>query len=160
MLFRSRYITLAILRDAHWKKLCAALDMPALADDARFSNNALRVANRTALDALIAPLFKAKTAEHWIAQLRAADILCGAVNTFADVMADDGLAAGLPLIDGGIDGVPRMMGNPLRVNGEYFGNARPAPARGEHTREVLTEFGFSAAEIESFLRSGSAFERQ
>ena len=61
--------------------------------------------------------------------------------------------------DGGVDGVPHMMGNPLRVNGEYFGNARPAPARGEHTREVLTEFGFSAAEIESFLRSGSAFER-
>ena len=42
-------------------------------------------------------------------------------------MADDGLAAGLPLIDGGVDGVPRMMGNPLRVIGEYFGNARPAP---------------------------------
>jgi formyl-CoA transferase len=72
-------------------------------------------------------------------------------------MADDGLAAGLPLIEGGIDGVPRMMGNPLRINGEYFGDARPAPARGEHTREVLAEFGFSAGEIDGFLQSGSAY---
>ena len=59
--------------------------------------------------------------------------------------------------DGGVDGVPHMMGNPLRVNGEYFGNAQPAPVRGAHTREVLAEFGFSAEEIRGFLQSGAAF---
>ena len=41
-----RYITIAVLRDSHWKKLCAALDLPALAEDARFSTNALRRASR------------------------------------------------------------------------------------------------------------------
>jgi len=152
-----RYITLAILRDAHWKKLCAALELPALADDPRFNNNALRVGNRAALDAIIAPLFKSKPAEHWIAQLRAADILCGTVNTFADVIADTDLAACLPLIEANIDGVARMMGNPLRIGGDYFSAARPAPARGEHTREVLGEFGFSTVEIDGFLQTRSAF---
>lgn len=152
-----RFITLAILRDTHWKKLCAALDLPALADDARFNSNALRIGNRAALDAIIAPLFKAKPAEHWIAQLRAADILCGAVNTFADVMADADLAACLPLMEARLDGMARMMGNPLRIDGEYLGAARPAPARGEHTRELLAEFGFSAEEIQGFLQSGAAY---
>jgi crotonobetainyl-CoA:carnitine CoA-transferase CaiB-like acyl-CoA transferase len=131
--------------------------LPALAADARFNSNALRVGNRAALDAIIAPLFKSRPAEHWIGQLRAADILCGTVNTFADVIADEDLAACLPLIEANIDGVARMMGNPLRIDGDYFSAARPAPARGEHTREVLAELGFSADEVESFLRSGGAF---
>lgn len=152
-----RFITLAILRDTHWKKLCAALDLPELADDARFNSNALRVGNRAALDAIIAPLFKSKPSEHWIAQLRAADILCGAVNTFADVMADTDLAACLPLIEAKLDGMTRMMGNPLRIDGAYFSAARPAPARGEHTRELLAEFGFSAEEVQGFLQSGAAY---
>ena len=52
-----RYITLAILRDAHWKKLCAALGMPALTDDTRFSNNALRVANRTDIHGWLLEVF-------------------------------------------------------------------------------------------------------
>ena len=152
-----RFITLAILRDAHWKKLCAALELPALADDARFNSNALRVGNRAALDAIIAPLFKSKPAEHWITKLRAADILCGAVNTFADIIADTDLAACLPLIETKLDGVPRMMGNPIRFDGEYRSAEHPAPARGQHTRAVLAEFGFSTAEVESFLCSGGAF---
>ena len=152
-----RFITVAILRDAHWKKLCAALDLPALADDARFKANALRVEHRAALDAIIAPIFNTKPAEFWITALRAADILCGPVNSFADIIADTDLAACLPLLDSHLEGVARMMGNPIRIDGEYFGAARPAPARGQHTREVLAEFGFNTAEVAGFLRSGSAF---
>ncbi len=152
-----RYITVAVLRDTHWRKFCAALDLPALAGDARFVSNALRVEHRAALDAIIAPIFKTKPAEFWIGVLRAADILCGPVNTFADIIADADLAACLPLIDPQLDGVPRMMGNPIRIDGEYFGAARPAPARGQHTREVLAEFGFDTEEVEGFLRAGSAF---
>ena len=153
----SRYITVAILRDAHWKKLCAALDMPELADDPRFINNGLRVANRTILDAIITPIFQSKPAEFWIEQLRAADILCGPINTFADIMADHDLAACLPLIDPKLDGVTRIMGNPIRLDGAYFTATQPAPARGQHTREVLSEFGFDTAEIEGFLHSGGAY---
>jgi crotonobetainyl-CoA:carnitine CoA-transferase CaiB-like acyl-CoA transferase len=152
-----RYITLAILRDSHWQKLCAALDLPALAADARFSSNALRVEHRAALDAIIAPILKTKPAEFWIAALRKADILCGPVNSFADIIADTDLAAGLPLIDAKLAGVPKLMGNPIRNNGEYFTVERPAPARGQHTREILAEFGFNAEEVAGFLRTGSAF---
>lgn len=151
-----RHISVAILRDSHWRKLCAALELPELADDARFVNNGLRVANRAILDSLITPIFQAKPAAYWIAQLRAADILCGPINTFADVIADHDLAACLPLIDPKLEGVTRIMGNPIRIDGAYFTAAQPAPARGQHTREVLAEFGFNAAEIAAFLRSGGA----
>jgi crotonobetainyl-CoA:carnitine CoA-transferase CaiB-like acyl-CoA transferase len=152
-----RYITIAILRDSHWQKLCAALGLPALPADARFATNALRVEHRAALDDIIAPIFRAQPAEFWIEKLRAADIICGPVNTFADIIADSDLAAGLPLIDPKLAGVARVMGNPICIDGEYFTARLPPPARGQHTREVLAEFGFSADEIAGFVQSGSAF---
>jgi hypothetical protein len=152
-----RYITLAILRDAHWQKLCTALELPALSTDALFATNALRVEHRRALDGIIAPLFKTKPSEFWIEKLRAADIICGPVNSFADIVADTDLAACLPLIDPRLEGVSRVMGNPIRVDGKYFTANLPAPARGQHTREVLAEIGFSSDEIAGFLRAGSAF---
>jgi formyl-CoA transferase len=32
---------------------------------------------------------------------------------------------------------------------------RPAPLLGEHTREVLGELGYSAAQIDAFIREGA-----
>ena len=49
------------------------------------------------------------------------------------------------------------MGAPIRYNGGFFAAERPSPAKGQHTREVLAEIGYGPAEIEGFLRAGSAF---
>ncbi|MBX3662907.1 MAG: CoA transferase [Burkholderiales bacterium] len=152
-----RYITIAVLRDSHWKKFCAALGLEALGDDRRFASNAGRVGNRAALHALIVPLLKSKPSEYWLERLRAADILCGPINTVADVLADPALAACLPLLDTGLPDIARAMGAPMRYNGDFFAAERPSPAKGQHTREVLAEAGYTHAEIERLLEAGSAF---
>jgi crotonobetainyl-CoA:carnitine CoA-transferase CaiB-like acyl-CoA transferase len=152
-----RYITIAVLRDSHWKKFCSALSLEALADDARYVTNAARVKNRDALSAIIVPLLKSNTSEHWLNKLRAADILCGPINTVADVLADPALAACLPILDLGLPNAARAMGAPIRYDGEFFAARRPSPAQGQHTREVLAEIGYSAGEIEALLASGGAF---
>mgnify|MGYP000906283446 CR=1 FL=1 len=61
-----------------WRRLCDALEAPALARDPRFADNAARVANRDALVAALAPVFARSTVGEWIARLRAADVPCGA----------------------------------------------------------------------------------
>lgn len=152
-----RHITIAVLRDAHWKKFCSAMGLDELTNDSRFSSNAQRVKHRAELNHILSPLFASQTSEYWIAKLRAADILCGPINTVADVIADPALAACLPLIDSGLAGAQRVMGTPIRYDGETFKAVHAPPAKGQHTREVLAEFGFSAAEIEGFLHAGSAF---
>jgi crotonobetainyl-CoA:carnitine CoA-transferase CaiB-like acyl-CoA transferase len=152
-----RYITIAVLRDSHWRKFCAAIGRADLADDARFATNERRLQHRAELDAIIVPLLAAQPAAGWIEKLRAADILCGPINSVADVMADPALAACLPLIDTGLPPAPLTLGAPMRYNGEFFAAVEPPPARGQHTREVLAEFGFTATEIEAFLSAGSAF---
>lgn len=152
-----RYITVAVLRDSHWQKFCSALCLDALATDVRFATNAARVAHRDELHAIISPLFEAKPSEYWLDKLRAADILCGPINTVADVLADPALKACLPLLDTGLPHAAQALGAPIRYNGDFFAAQRPAPAKGQHTREVLAEIGYSAAEIEGLLREGSAF---
>jgi len=152
-----RFITIAVLRDSHWRKFCAALALDALADDERFRSNAARVKHRAALDQIIQPMLLARTSEDWLARLRAADILCGPVNTVADVLADPALAACLPLIDTGLPETPRTLGSPLRYDGSFLSAGLRAPAKGEHTREVLEEAGYTAQAIEALLQEGGAF---
>lgn len=155
-----RYLSIAVLRDSHWLKFCSALALERLSDDPHFATNAFRVENRAALDEIIVPIFAAQPAAYWLEQLRAADILCGPINSFADIAADGGLAATLPLVDPMAADVPTAVGVPIRFNGRYGKTRRPAPAKGEHTREVLAEFGFTADEIERLLMSEAVFANE
>lgn len=152
-----RYITIAVLRDSHWKKFCSALSLEALADDERYATNAARVKNRDALDATIVPLLKSNTSEHWLEKLRDADILCGPINTVADALGDSALTACLPMLASGVPTAARTIGAPIRYDGAFFAVRRPSPAKAEHTREVLTDIGYAAHEIEALLASGAAF---
>jgi crotonobetainyl-CoA:carnitine CoA-transferase CaiB-like acyl-CoA transferase len=46
-------------------------------------------------------------------------------------------------------GRTRALGLPIKLSRTAGKVARPAPTFGQHTREVLAEFGFSAAEIDA-----------
>jgi crotonobetainyl-CoA:carnitine CoA-transferase CaiB-like acyl-CoA transferase len=149
-----RHITIAILRDSHWVKFCTALELEQLADDPRFRRNADRVQHRQALDAIIVPLLKSRPVEEWLQRLRAADILCGPINSVADVLADPALREILPLINAGEQPV---IGSPIRYRGSFFPARRGAPAQGQHTRELLLELGYAGEEIDRLLQAGAVY---
>ena len=113
--------------------------------------------NRDALNAILVPLLKSKPSEYWLSMLRAADILCGPINTVADALADPALAACLPIVDVDLPNVAKALGAPIRYDGEFFAARLPPPAKGQHTREVLAEIGYAPQEIEGLLASGGAF---
>ncbi|MGE0387429.1 MAG: CaiB/BaiF CoA transferase family protein [Gammaproteobacteria bacterium] len=52
-----------------------------------------------------------------------------------------------------------MVAYPALIDGERYGDSRPAPAHGEHTRGVLAEYGYSQAEIDAMLASGAVGTR-
>jgi crotonobetainyl-CoA:carnitine CoA-transferase CaiB-like acyl-CoA transferase len=57
-------------------------------------------------------------------------------------------------------GPTRAIGCPVHLSMTPARVDRPAPLFGEHTREVLSESGFEAAEIDELLREGVVAEVQ
>jgi crotonobetainyl-CoA:carnitine CoA-transferase CaiB-like acyl-CoA transferase len=53
-------------------------------------------------------------------------------------------------------GPVRLLGLPVKLSRTGGDAARPAPALGEHTEQVLTDAGFPAEEVSALLESGAA----
>ncbi len=128
-------IMIAIQSPAEWRRLCAAvLEMPALADDARFADNPARVGNRDALHAIIAGVFRQHSRAAMIARLEAAQIAWGKVSSLADVLVHPALRNIPALAPGGEFSLPRPAGRDGAL-------PTAVPATGAHTAAIRCEFG-------------------
>jgi crotonobetainyl-CoA:carnitine CoA-transferase CaiB-like acyl-CoA transferase len=80
-----KVIVISIQNEREWARFCdAILGDAALAQDPRFSDNNRRVANRPALDAVVAEVFGREPRTRMAERLRAADIAFGNLNTVED----------------------------------------------------------------------------
>jgi crotonobetainyl-CoA:carnitine CoA-transferase CaiB-like acyl-CoA transferase len=79
-------VLVSIQNEREWVIFCAdILGQPDLATDPRFDSNSNRVANRAALDAIIAPVFGGETRDDMAERLRHARIAYGRVSTMEDL---------------------------------------------------------------------------
>ena len=125
----------AVVQTPHeWVRFCAmVLRRADLTDDPRFGNNPARVVNRVALDAIIGPIFAARTQAGMIAVLEAADLPWSRVSTVADLSAHSALRRMQGSVAGGtFSGAV----SPLRRDLV----AGPVPELGQHTDLIRTEF--------------------
>jgi crotonobetainyl-CoA:carnitine CoA-transferase CaiB-like acyl-CoA transferase len=134
------------------------LGAPEWIDDARFRTNADRMQHVDELAALMNERLKTRTVQEWIALLEAEGVPCGPINTIGEMLADPQTHARDMVV--GLEhpraGHTRAIGLPVKLSATPGKVTRPAPLLGEHTREVLSEFGFSAAEIDRLLAAGAA----
>jgi crotonobetainyl-CoA:carnitine CoA-transferase CaiB-like acyl-CoA transferase len=128
-----RPIAIAVGNDRLFGRLCAALDLVALAGDERFATNAARVANRDELARLLGAAIAREPADHWVAALRAAAVPVGPINGVDEAFA---LADELGMEPTEVhDGVP-LVRPPLRVDGDRPAIRRGPPALDEHGDEI------------------------
>jgi crotonobetainyl-CoA:carnitine CoA-transferase CaiB-like acyl-CoA transferase len=130
-----------------WRRFCAALERPELAEDPRFHTSEGRVRNRRELDTLLSETFAARPVAHWDAALRAHRVPAGPPATVGDAVRkarERGQVMDLPA---GAYGVLPTVAAPFLFDGRRATPSASAPAVGEHTEEVLREAGFSRAEI-------------
>jgi crotonobetainyl-CoA:carnitine CoA-transferase CaiB-like acyl-CoA transferase len=82
-----RPLVLAVGNDAQFARLAAVLGAPELADDARFSTNAERVAHRAELVVVLGGLLASAGADAWQERITAAGVPCGPINDIAQGLA-------------------------------------------------------------------------
>ncbi len=132
------HIVIAIQNDREWARFCAqVIGDAALAEDARFRDNARRVANRGEMDGLIAAAFAAHDMDSLGELLRRAGIAFGRLNEVSDLARHPQLRhASVATASGDVD----LVAPPARFAGDG-GELGPVPALGEHTQAVRAEFG-------------------
>ena len=151
------WIVVACAKESLWRALCAAIGEPELATDERFSSFAARDENRDVLVAHLRDVFTKRSTAEWIEILSAAGVPCGPVRDVAGALADEQVAARGTVVETEHPrlGTVRHIASPLRLDGDVRPVTR-APARGEHTREVLRELcGMDDAEIHALERQGA-----
>ena len=143
---------------ANWERLCRVLGASDWLEDPRFASNAERMKNLAALERVMSERLKSRKVDELIEALEAEGVPCGRINSIADVAADpQALAREMVVeLDHPRAGRTRALGLPIKLSRTPGKVSRPAPVLGQHTREVLGEFGFSSAEIESLVASGAA----
>jgi crotonobetainyl-CoA:carnitine CoA-transferase CaiB-like acyl-CoA transferase len=152
------WMSIVAINDRDWRSLCAAMEMPNLADEPRFADSPSRLANSDALYAILRPVFAREPWTIWNERLTRARLMHERLNNYADFVAQPhvketgliqwlgqaGLNAAVP--------VPSLPGMPRQENGTPRGTA---PMPGQHTRALLAEHGYAEAEIEALLSKGA-----
>jgi crotonobetainyl-CoA:carnitine CoA-transferase CaiB-like acyl-CoA transferase len=152
------WLTIGGANQANWERMARVLGAPEWIDDARFRTNGDRMKNLPELTALMNEQLRALPARDWIAALEAQGVPCGPIHSIADMVADPQTAAREMVVEleHARAGRTRALGLPIKLSATPGAVNRPAPMLGEHTREVLGEFGFSPTEIDALYDCGAA----
>jgi len=134
-------IIIAVGNDRQFAKLATVLGREQWIDDAGYSTNAARVANRELLVPMIAEVIAARPAADWLAMLDEAGIPAGPINGVTQALADpQAVHRGARIsAGGGRLGTVEMVGSPMRIDGERQDASLPPPGLGEH-RDALLEW--------------------
>src|SRR5207247_598360 len=127
----------------------AAIGREDLLADPRFATNDLRVQHRAEVVPILSDVFRTRDCADWIALLEAHDIPACRVNRLEDILAHPQVAANAAVVERTDDrrGRIRTLAPPVKLSATPTGVERLAPALGEHTDEVLREFGLTSAEL-------------
>jgi len=146
------FIVVGVNNQRLWERFCDALGDPAMRDDPDYSNPRERVVHRDALRDRIEAIFAADTTAHWVELLLAKGVPCGPINTIDQALGDPQIAARGLLSE--VDG-RRFIRAPMGFSRTPVAVKRGVAAIGEHNAEVLTQAGFTAAEIEDLIATGA-----
>ena len=151
------HINIAAAGQVMWERVCEAIGAPELAERPDFKSNDLRSKNRDAVNAEIEKKTVGKTSAEWIDNFNKIGVPCGPINSIDQVFADLQVKH-LGIAQDGIkpDGKPQtFVGQPVSLSRTPSKIAATPPAQGQHTDEVLREFGFANSEIKA-LRDAKA----
>ena len=149
-------IIIAVGNDRQFARLAEICGASEWVSDPRFATNGARVAHRAELVPLIAARIATRSAAEWLDMLEAAGIPAGPINRISQALADpqaEFRQAVRRFGSGRLGDVPTV-GSPLRFDGERADADLSPPALGEHTDDVLAEFGVDAGEIEGLRSAG------
>ncbi len=143
------FVNIAASGGRLWEAFCRELEVLQWLDDPRFTTSSARRDNKKELNRLIEEELCKDTAQNWVHRLNSVGVPCGPVNTVAETFSDPqvqhlGMATPVTHVTAGEIDIIR---NATNIEGASSEIRMPSPVKGQHSKEVLIEFGFSEREI-------------
>ncbi len=133
------WIVVMPLAEHFWPLTCAALGLPELADDLRFADARARLHHRAELLTTLEQRCLQDTTARWMTRLVDAGVPAAPVQTVAEALASEQVAARDMVVELAHPGYGRYraVGNPVKISHSGPQPLRPAPPRGADTQAVL-----------------------
>ncbi|HSC97322.1 MAG TPA: CoA transferase [Casimicrobiaceae bacterium] len=147
---RDGWINIGGANQANWERIAAVLGHPEWREDPRFATNSARMANLDSLTAAMNAVLAERTKAEWIAAFDTAGVPVGPVHSVGEALEHPQTRARDMVVNlqHPEAGATRALGCPIHFSATPTRITRAAPVLGEHTREVLREFGYDDAEID------------
>jgi alpha-methylacyl-CoA racemase len=145
------WVSCGALEPKFWQAFCAGVERPDLLEH-QFS------APGSEGHAAVAAVFRSRTMAEWASFNDEHDCCVEPVLDLDQALASELVQAREMVVEVRQPGLGpvRLLGHPVKFGRTPADPTRPAPALGEHTREVLGEAGLAGEEIDSLLESGAA----
>jgi crotonobetainyl-CoA:carnitine CoA-transferase CaiB-like acyl-CoA transferase len=151
------WLQIIVVRNAEMERLAKALGHPEWLDDPRFESKESRRENYDAITALVRDALAKNTTAHWQGVLSEARLQNEAVQdyrAFVDHPQAEAVGAIARLAQAGSDvpwAVPNIPGMPKFESGTPLATS---PTKGQHTREIMAQYGYNETDIDRFLTDG------
>jgi crotonobetainyl-CoA:carnitine CoA-transferase CaiB-like acyl-CoA transferase len=152
-----RWIRFALNQpDRYWQRFCKAIGREDLEHDPRFGSYLPRLENHAALFDILEKTFAEKTLAEWKPRLDEAGLPWAPILSLPEVTSDEQARANgfFTPIEHPTYGHIEIVANPV-ILGQTPATVRmPAPEFGQHTEEVLLEYGYTWDDIAKFKEDG------
>jgi crotonobetainyl-CoA:carnitine CoA-transferase CaiB-like acyl-CoA transferase len=140
-----------------WKNFARAIDREAWAEDPAFGTEAGRAERKDDISAATQQWTREKTVEEAVRLLKDAHVPCAPVPTYDEVARDPQLASRnmIAEVEQPASGKVKIPGSVFKMSKTPGGIDAPAPALGEHNREIYTGMlGYTDDEIRKLAEEG------
>lgn len=156
------WINIGGANQPNWERIADVLGHPEWRDDPRYVNNTARMQNLDALTEAMNAVLVTRSKAEWVAAFDAAGVPAGPVHTIGEALTHPQTLARNMVVDlvHPQAGPTKAIGCPVHFSKTPTQSRRHAPMLGEHSRELLREYGYADDEIDRFVADGVISEAQ
>lgn len=147
-------IAICINSNPEWHRLCKALGLEHLIDDPRFPTGSQRAKHHAELEPLLVDVIRQKTRQEWLDLLDSHNIPVSEINTIPEALANPQVIHRRMVTEVPAGSGRKYANSPIRMPNVELSAETPAPKLGEHTDDILSELGYTAAEIGDYRTQG------